>query len=80
VAQAAPPPIRATAIGLRLTGNRLGQVLIPSAVGLVASAAGVAGVLWATAGTLGVVAGVTAAGGRARGQAMTAADEPDTDY
>jgi MFS family permease len=80
VTQVAPAPIRATAIGLRLTGNRLGQVLIPSTVGLVASAAGVAGVLWATAGTLGVVAVVTAAGGRSREKAMTAADEPDTEY
>jgi MFS family permease len=80
VTQVAPSNVRATAIGLRLTGNRLGQVLIPSTVGLVASAAGVAGVLWATAGTLGVVAAVTAAGGRSGAEATTATDEPDTDY
>jgi MFS family permease len=80
VTQAAPAPIRATAIGLRLTGNRLGQVLIPSGVGLVASAAGVAGVLWATAGALALVAAVSAAGGRFREQAADPADEPDTDF
>jgi MFS family permease len=80
VTQAAPAPIRATAIGLRLTGNRLGQVLIPSGVGLVASAAGVAGVLWATAGALALVAAVSAAGGRFREQAAGPADEPDTDF
>jgi hypothetical protein len=37
---------------LRLTGNRLGQVLIPSTVGLLAAGVGSAGVLWATAGAL----------------------------
>jgi hypothetical protein len=39
-------------MSLRLTGNRLGQVLIPSAVGLLAAGVGSAGVLWATAGAL----------------------------
>jgi MFS family permease len=80
VTQAAPSHIRATAIGLRLTGNRLGQVLIPSTVGLVASAAGVGGVLWATAAALGAVAAVTAAGGRPREEGLADADEPDTDF
>jgi MFS family permease len=61
VTQLAPSRIRATAIGLRLTGNRLGQVVIPSTVGLVASTAGVGGVLFATAAVLGAVAAVTAA-------------------
>jgi hypothetical protein len=42
-------------MSLRLTGNRLGQVLIPSTVGLVAAGVGAAGVLWATAGALAVV-------------------------
>jgi hypothetical protein len=42
-------------MSLRLTGNRLGQVLIPSAVGLVAAGVGAAGVLAATAGALAVV-------------------------
>jgi MFS family permease len=80
VTQAAPSRVRATAIGLRLTGNRLGQVVVPSTVGLVASAAGVAGVLWATAGALGAVAAVTAAGGRPSEEALATADEPDTEF
>jgi hypothetical protein len=41
-------------MSLRLTGNRLGQVLIPSAVGAVAAGVGAAGVLYATAAALAV--------------------------
>src|ERR671929_22913 len=44
--------LRGRAMSLRLTGNRLGQVLIPSTVGLLAAGVGSAGVLWATAGAL----------------------------
>ena len=47
-----PPGLRGRAMSLRLTGNRLGQVLIPSAVGAVAVGLGAAGVLWATAAAL----------------------------
>jgi hypothetical protein len=43
-------------MSLRLVGNRTGQLLIPSAVGLVAAGLGSAGVLWVTAGALGAVA------------------------
>jgi len=46
-------------MSLRLTGNRLGQVVIPSAVGAVAAGVGAAGVLWTTAGALGVVAALS---------------------
>ncbi|MFF0163460.1 MFS transporter [Streptomyces sp. NPDC005263] len=42
VVQAAPDAARSTALALRLTGNRLGQVAAPAAAGLVAGAAGVA--------------------------------------
>ncbi|MGY6020778.1 MFS transporter [Streptomyces spinosirectus] len=42
VVQAAPDDARSTALALRLTGNRLGQVAAPAAAGLVAGAAGVA--------------------------------------
>lgn len=42
VVQAAPAEARSTALALRLTGNRLGQVAAPAAAGLVAGAAGVA--------------------------------------
>jgi MFS family permease len=55
LAEMAPAGLRGRAMSLRLTGNRLGQVLIPSTVGLVAAGVGAAGVLWATAGALAVV-------------------------
>ncbi|MEU6282893.1 MFS transporter [Streptomyces sp. NPDC047028] len=42
VVQAAPAGARSTALALRLTGNRLGQVAAPAAAGLVAGAAGAA--------------------------------------
>ncbi|TWD19593.1 putative MFS family arabinose efflux permease [Streptomyces sp. T12] len=42
VVQAAPAAARSTALALRLTGNRLGQVAAPAAAGLVAGVAGVA--------------------------------------
>ncbi len=52
LAEVAPAGLRGRAMSLRLTGNRLGQVLIPSTVGLLAAGVGSAGVLWATAGAL----------------------------
>jgi MFS family permease len=55
LAEAAPAGLRGRAMSLRLTGNRLGQVLIPSAIGLVAAGVGAAGVLVATAGALALV-------------------------
>ncbi|QOV39383.1 MFS transporter [Streptomyces ferrugineus] len=42
VVQAAPDGARSTALALRLTGNRLGQVAAPASAGLVAGLAGVA--------------------------------------
>ncbi|WP_028801692.1 MFS transporter [Streptomyces sp. 142MFCol3.1] len=42
VVQAAPDGARSTALALRLTGNRLGQVAAPAAAGLVAGVAGAA--------------------------------------
>ncbi|MFJ9563261.1 MFS transporter [Streptomyces fuscichromogenes] len=42
VVQAAPDGARSTALALRLTGNRLGQVAAPAGAGLVAGVAGVA--------------------------------------
>ena len=56
LAEVAPPGSRGRAMSLRLTGNRLGQVLVPSVVGLVAGGFGVAAVLWVTAAGLGWVA------------------------
>jgi MFS family permease len=54
LANSAPAGLRGRAMSLRLTGNRLGQVLIPSAVGAVAAGVGAAGVLFATAAALAV--------------------------
>jgi MFS family permease len=56
LAEATPPGLRGRAMSLRLTGNRLGQVVVPSAAGLVAAGAGAGGVLWFTAAAL-VLAG-----------------------
>jgi MFS family permease len=56
LAAAAPPGLRGRAMSLRLTGNRLGQVVIPSTVGALAAGVGSAGVLWATAAALALVA------------------------
>jgi MFS family permease len=56
VAAAAPPGLRGRAMALRLTGNRVGQVVIPSSVGLIAAGLGAGGVLWATAAALAVAA------------------------
>ncbi|WP_217207424.1 MFS transporter [Streptomyces sp. AC550_RSS872] len=42
VVQAAPHGARSTALALRLTGNRLGQVAAPASAGLIAGLAGVA--------------------------------------
>ncbi|MFD8523315.1 MFS transporter [Streptomyces capillispiralis] len=42
VVQAAPAGARSTALALRLTGNRLGQVAAPASAGLIAGVAGVA--------------------------------------
>ncbi|MFG2513565.1 MFS transporter [Streptomyces sp. NPDC048584] len=42
VVQAAPAQARSTALALRLTGNRLGQVAAPASAGLIAGVAGVA--------------------------------------
>jgi MFS family permease len=55
LAETAPAGLRGRAMSLRLTGNRLGQVVIPSAVGVVAAGVGAAGVLWATAAALALV-------------------------
>ncbi|MFD7441092.1 MFS transporter [Streptomyces sp. NPDC059909] len=72
VVQAAPAEARSTALALRLTGNRLGQVAAPASAGLVAGIAGTAapfvmlGVLLVAAAGLGLRAGRhPAAAGRA---------------
>ncbi|MEU4427195.1 MFS transporter [Actinoplanes sp. NPDC024001] len=52
LAESAPPGARGRAMSLRLTGNRLGQVLIPSTAGALAVGTGAAGVLALTAAGL----------------------------
>ena len=55
----APMNARATAMSLRLTGNRLGMIVIPMAASLVATASGAAGVFVILAATLsGSAAGI----------------------
>ena len=61
LAESAPPGLRGRAMSLRLTGNRLGQVIIPSVAGAIAAGTGAAGVLALTA------AGLTGAAVAARG-------------
>jgi MFS family permease len=60
LAEATPPGLRGRAMSLRLTGNRVGQVVVPSVAGLLAAGTGAAGVLALTA------AGLAAAGVAAR--------------
>jgi len=56
LATSTPAGLRGRAMSLRLTGNRLGQTLIPSLVGGAATGVGTSGVLLGTAGGLLVVA------------------------
>ncbi|MGQ4345896.1 MFS transporter [Streptomyces sp. SAS_275] len=58
VVRAAPGDARSTALALRLTGNRLGQVAAPAAAGLVAGAAGVAAPFVMLGGLLLVSSGI----------------------
>jgi len=71
LAEAAPLGQRGVAMSLRLTGNRLGQILIPTTVGIVAGSVGVGAVLAVTAGALG------GAALSVRGVRVDVAPEPD---
>jgi MFS family permease len=52
IVEVAPPEARATAMTLRIMGNRLGLVSVPLIAGLIATATGVVGVLALTATSL----------------------------
>jgi MFS family permease len=52
VVQLVPEYARATALAVRLTGNRIGQVAAPAAAGLVAGSAGARSVFWLMSGVL----------------------------
>ena len=56
VVHAVPEGTRGTALAIRLTGNRFGQVATPAAAGLVAGAAGVSAAFWLLGGLLGLAA------------------------
>jgi sugar phosphate permease len=60
IVQAVPDDARGTALAIRLTGNRVGQVATPAVAGLVAGAAGIAAAFWLLGGLL-VAAAVTVA-------------------
>jgi MFS family permease len=51
---------RATALSVRLTGNRAAMLVVPAAMGVVAGAAGVSAIFWAIAALLGSGAAVAA--------------------
>jgi len=55
-----PFPVRSTIVSLRLSGNRLGQIFIPTVAGTVATWVGLAGVFWSTGLALALVALTTA--------------------
>lgn len=52
VVQLVPQQVRGTALAVRLTGNRLGQVAVPAVAGLLAGSAGVTAVFWLLGGLL----------------------------
>lgn len=52
VSQAVPPASRGAALALRLLGNRLGQVTLPLAAGLLAAPAGPGGSVWMSSAVL----------------------------
>ncbi|HSK22939.1 MAG TPA: MFS transporter [Egicoccus sp.] len=56
IADQVPRSIRGTALGIRITGNRLGQFVVPVAVGAVAGATSIAAIFVISGVTLGVSA------------------------
>ncbi|MET9918560.1 MFS transporter [Streptomyces sp. NPDC006435] len=66
VVRAAPPEARSTALALRLTGNRLGQVAAPASAGLIAGVAGTAAPFVMLGVLLLAAAGLGARGDRPR--------------
>ena len=54
VVDLAPPEAQGTAVTLRITGNRIGQVALPLLGGFIAAAAGAAGVMAIIGGALGL--------------------------
>ncbi len=46
VATRSPPALRGMAVGIRLSGNRFGQLVVPAVVGLLAGVVGLSSVFW----------------------------------
>jgi predicted MFS family arabinose efflux permease len=67
VAEYSPPQARGTAMSLRITGNRLGLVVMPFVAGVVAAGAGVLGIFMLNALTLAVIAFALQRGPQPRG-------------
>ncbi|MFF2329322.1 MULTISPECIES: MFS transporter [unclassified Streptomyces] len=76
VVQAAPAEARSTALALRLTGNRLGQVAAPASAGLVAGVAGTAAPFVMLGALLLVAAGLGVRGGADRSAGADPAPRP----
>ena len=76
VVQLVPAYARATALAIRLTGNRLRQVAGPAAAGLLAGSAGTKPVFWMLSGTLGASAATVLRRGVALPQAPRAERPP----
>ena len=66
VAQLVPEHARATALSVRISGNRIGQIAAPAAAGLVAGAAGSAAAFWLLAAVLAASGVVVKRGSAAR--------------
>jgi hypothetical protein len=77
VAVQAAPGVRATALSVRLMGNRPGQVVVPLAAGTVAAVAGTEGVLAVTG--MSVAVSMLVVGGRAGGRSAAAGSFHGTD-
>jgi len=58
IANRVPRDQRGTALGVRLTASRLGQLVLPSLMGAIAGAAGLAAMFWALAAVLGSASGM----------------------
>src|SRR5262245_58333519 len=67
VAEYSPPQARGTAMSLRITGNRLGLVIMPFVAGVVAAGTGVLGIFMLNALTLATVAIALQRGPQPRG-------------
>jgi MFS family permease len=71
------PRFRGAALGLRLTSNRLTQIVMPITVGVIAAPLGVAGIFWASAGLLSGAVAVVASSASILGPTAGPPAEPE---